>query len=49
MNNAAEINPDGNGDEARFVIKRLRISSFNSFHVTLTSYRNGLRNRNLSQ
>ena len=38
---------DGKGNEARIVDKRLCLSSLCSLHVTLTSNRNGLRDRNL--
>jgi hypothetical protein len=37
---------NGNGNEARIVNKRLRLSSFNSFYVTIAELRNGLRNLN---
>lgn len=36
----------GKGEDARFVNKGLRLSSLNSFHVTVTGLRNGLRNLN---
>jgi hypothetical protein len=36
------------GNEARIVTKRLRLSFFNSFYVTVTELRNGLRNYNLN-
>jgi hypothetical protein len=34
---------NGNGSDARIAHKRLRLSSLNSLHVTLTGNRNGLR------
>jgi hypothetical protein len=39
----------GQGNDARFDNKRLRLSSFNSLYVTVTGNRYGLRNRNLNR
>jgi hypothetical protein len=43
-----EVSSNGYGNDARIVNKRLRLSSLNSLHVTLTHNRNGLRGLNLN-